>query len=279
MKSNLNKYNNLTQRVISGAIGAAVVVFGVYYSEWIFFLIFLSLCILTQLEFYKLVGLDGMIPLKSFGTLSGAFIFVLFFFVERGTLSNTFFYLIFPLVSGIYLIKLYKKDEKKPFSNIAITFLGILYVALPMCLLNILAFPSRGTYSYELVIGIMLLLWASDTGAYFAGSRFGKRKLFSRISPKKSWEGSIGGAFLAIVVAYFLSQYFHSLNPIQWYMVSLIIIVSGTYGDLVESLFKRSIEIKDSGNSIPGHGGFLDRFDGMLLSIPFIIAYIRVFPT
>ena len=273
----MNRYNNLTQRVIAGAVGSIAIIFGVYYSEWLFFALFFAICILTQLEFYNLVGLDGMVPLKTFGSLSGGIIFLMFFLVERGNLDDKYFFLVFPLVSGIYLIKLYKKNEEKPFSNIAITFLGILYVALPISLFNLAAYSSEGVYNYEIIIGIMLILWGSDTGAYFAGSRFGKRKLFKRISPKKSWEGSIGGAFLAILVAYFLSVNFFSLNPIQWYVISLIIIVSGTYGDLVESLFKRSIAIKDSGTSIPGHGGFLDRFDSLLLSMPFIIAYIKIF--
>lgn len=276
MTYSLNKYNNLTQRVIAATIGAAIVLSGVCFSEWAYFVIFLLVCIFTQLEFYKLVGLDGMIPLKTFGTISGGFIFTLIFFVERGTLSDKFYFLIFPLVSGIYLIKLYKKSDKKPFSNIAITFLGILYVAIPISLFNIAAYYN-GFYGYEIIVGIMLILWASDTGAYFAGSRFGKRKLFERISPKKSWEGFIGGALLALIFSYGISRYFHSLDLLQWIIVAVLIVVSGTYGDLVESLFKRSIDIKDSGKTIPGHGGFLDRFDSLLLSMPFIIGYLEIF--
>ena len=276
MKARIERYNNLTQRIIAGLIGATAIIGGVYLSEWIFLFLFMAIGIMTQLEFYKLVGLDGYIPLKTFGSISGAFIFLLFFFVERGDLSDKFFFLIFPLVSGIYLIKLYKKSDTRPFSNIAITFLGILYVALPISLFNLAAF-YKGSYNYEIIIGIMFILWASDTGAFFAGSRFGKRKLFERISPKKSWEGFIGGAAVAIGISQLLSLYFHILSPLQWFVISLIIIVSGTYGDLVESLFKRSISIKDSGSMIPGHGGFLDRFDSLLLSMPFIIAYIEVF--
>jgi len=276
MTYSLNKYNNLTQRVIAATIGAAIVLSGVCFSEWAYFIIFLLICIFTQLEFYNLVGLDGMIPLKTFGTISGSFIFTLIYLVERGTLSDKFYFLIFPLVSGIYLIKLYKKSDKKPFSNIAITFLGILYVAIPISLFNIAAY-YKGSYGYEIIVGIMLILWASDTGAYFAGSRFGKRKLFERISPKKSWEGFIGGAVLALIFAYIISRYFMSLDLLQWIIVAVLIVVSGTYGDLVESLFKRSIDIKDSGKTIPGHGGFLDRFDSLLLSMPFIIGYLEIF--
>lgn len=276
MKSNITKYNNLTQRVITGLIGAVAVLGASYFSEWTFLLLFLTICVFTMLEFYHLVGLDGWIPLKSFGTASGGFVFILFFFIERGSLDTKFYFLIFPLVSGIYLIKLYKKSDPKPFANIAITFLGILYVAIPISLFN-LAAHYQSTYNYEIIAGVMLILWASDTGAYFAGSRFGRRKLFERISPKKSWEGLIGGAIVAVSIAYFISKYFVILNLQQWIGVSLIIVISGTYGDLVESLFKRSMDIKDSGTKLPGHGGFLDRFDSLLLSMPFIIAYIKIF--
>ncbi|MDH5399796.1 MAG: phosphatidate cytidylyltransferase [Cyclobacteriaceae bacterium] len=267
--------NNLTQRVITATLGALVVLGAVYMGEWYYFVVFLGICIFTQLEFYRLVGLDGMIPLKTFGTISGGFIFVLFFLVERGTLDQHVFFLILPLVSGIYLIKLYKKADTKPFANIAITFLGILYIAIPISLFSVVAyFPDH--YGHEIITGVMLLLWASDTGAYFAGSRFGKRKLFERISPKKSWEGSIGGTVLALIIAWCLSHYFHSLTLYQWLGIAIITVISGTYGDLVESLFKRSIDIKDSGKSIPGHGGFLDRFDSVLLSMPFIVAYLKI---
>ena len=105
----------------------------------------------------------------------------------------------------------------------------------------------------------------------------GKRKLFERISPKKSWEGFFGGAALALIFAYGLSLFFHTLSVQQWMIVGIIIVVAGTFGDLVESLLKRSIEIKDSGTILPGHGGFLDRFDGLFIAAPFIVAYLEIF--
>ena len=173
------------------------------------------------------------------------------------------------------MIKLYKKFERKPFTNIAFTFLGIFYVAVPFVLLNVAVF-HEGRYNYEVILGALLILWASDTGAYFAGTRFGKRKLFERISPKKSWEGFVGGAVLALIFAWGCALYLHSLRPQDWMIVGVLIIVGGTFGDLIESLLKRSIEIKDSGDSLPGHGGFLDRFDGLLISAPFIAAYLEL---
>jgi phosphatidate cytidylyltransferase len=272
----LSKYTNLTQRLITGLLGSAAIIAGVSFSEWIYFGIFFFICLFSLLEFYKLAGLDGMVPLKTLGTVSGLAIFSLSFFISQETISSRYYFLIFPLVAFAYVIKLYKKTEQKPFTNIAYTFLGVFYVAVPFALLNVATF-EEGYYNYEIILGSMLILWASDSGAYFAGTLFGKHRLFERISPKKSWEGFWGGAALAIVITYILTLYFHSLTLVDWMIISLIIIIGGTFGDLVESLLKRSIEIKDSGDSLPGHGGFLDRFDGLLISAPFIVAYLEIF--
>ncbi len=276
------KYSNLTLRLITGILGSAAIITGVCVSQWAYFAIFFIICFFTLLEFYKLVGLDGMAPQKAYGTLCGILIFCLSFLIEGrvsvgGTALPTAYYiLMFPLISFIYMIKLYKKFERKPFTNIAFTFLGIFYVAVPFALLNVIAF-DEGYYNFEVILGSLLILWASDTGAYFAGTFFGRRKLFERISPKKSWEGFIGGAALAMAFAFGSSQFMHSLELQQWLIVGIIIVVGGTFGDLIESLLKRSIEIKDSGDSLPGHGGFLDRFDGLLISAPFIAAYLEIF--
>jgi phosphatidate cytidylyltransferase len=272
----ITKYNNLTQRIVTGLLGSAAIITGVSINEWTYCLIFFIICLFSLLEFYKLAGLDGLVPQKTFGTLCGVAIYLLSFFIEKGSISYRYYFLIFPIVSCVYMIKLYKKFERKPFTNIAFTFLGIFYVAVPFALLNIAVFEGN-TYNYEIIFGCLFILWASDTGAYFAGTFFGKRKLFERISPKKSWEGFFGGAALAMIFAYGLSQFFHSIMLLQWIIIGVIIIIGGTFGDLVESLLKRSIEIKDSGTSIPGHGGFLDRFDGLLISAPFIVAYLEIF--
>jgi phosphatidate cytidylyltransferase len=276
VSSPLSKYNNLTQRIVTGLAGSAGVITAVCLSEWSYFAVFFILALFALLEFYKLVGLDGMLPLKTFGTICGLLIFSLSFLIEDKLISYRYYFLIFPMISCVFLIKLYKKFERKPFTNIAITILGIFYVAVPISLLNIAAFEN-GSYNFEIIFGCLFILWASDTGAYFAGTFFGRRKLFERVSPKKSWEGFFGGAALALVFTHGIAYYFHSLAYWQWAVVGVIIIVGGTLGDLVESLLKRSIEIKDSGDSLPGHGGFLDRFDGLLISAPFIVAFLEIF--
>lgn len=276
MTTQLSKYNNLTQRIITGVLGSAGIIFGVSYSEWLYFIIFFIICLFSLREFYKLSGLDGMIPLKTVGTLIGMSIYSLSFFIEQQRISHRYYFAIFPLIAIVYLIKLYKKTERKPFTNIAYTLLGVFYVGMPFALLNVATFEA-GTYNYEIILGSLLILWASDTGAYFAGTLFGKHRLFERVSPKKSWEGFGGGAALATAMTFVLSLYFKSLSVTDWIIIDIIIVIGGTYGDLIESLLKRSIEIKDSGDSLPGHGGFLDRFDGLFISAPFIVAYLEIF--
>ena len=274
---NISNYSNLKQRIITAIVGAIVIIVGCMYSEWAYLVIFGIILAFSQMEFYKLCGLDGMLPLKSFGTFLGVAVFVFTFLEEMKILPPQYYYLVFPLISIIFFIKLYGKSDKKPFTGIAFTLLGIVYVAIPFSILNLIAFSADGTFRYELIIGSLLILWASDSGAYFAGTKFGKTKLFERVSPKKSWEGSLGGAFAALVTAYFISLNFTVLPQWQWFGVMIIIVIAGTYGDLIESLFKRSISIKDSGKGLPGHGGFMDRFDGLLLSAPFIIAFLKIF--
>jgi len=276
MTSNSNKFNGLTLRIITATIGAFLIIAGTVFSMWSYFVVFLILSAFTQVEFYKLAKMDDKLPLKVWGTLIGQIFFILTFLIEAEILELKFMLLIFPLLASVFMIKLYKKADERPFTNIAYTFLGIIYVAVPFSLLNVIAF-AQGKYGYEIIVGIMLILWASDTGAYFSGILLGKKKLFERVSPKKTWEGSIGGGLLALVMAYILSQYFLDLNTIQWLVASSLIVITGIYGDLIESVFKRSIEIKDSGRALPGHGGFLDRFDSLLLAVPFIVVFIKIF--
>ncbi|MEI7581075.1 phosphatidate cytidylyltransferase [Runella sp.] len=276
MKSPLNNLSNLQQRIIAAIFGVAIILSAILYSEWTFIVLFCAISVLTQLEFYKLLGLDGNQPLTYYGTMCGVFINIITFLIEKEVISFQNYFLISPLVTMIFFIKLYKKRDLKPFQNIAFTFLGIIYVALPFSLLSVLAMRG-GIYNYEIVLGCLFLLWATDIGAYFAGTYFGKRKLFERVSPKKSWEGAAGGALFAAIIAFILGVYFKTHRPWEWYCIGALMVVSGTLGDLVESLFKRSIAIKDSGSTIPGHGGFLDRFDGLLLSTPFIVTFVKIF--
>ena len=189
------------------------------------------------------------------------------------------------LVTLIYLMvaELYLK-QPDPVNDWAYTMMSQLYIALPFSLLSVLAFQSDNTgihYTWTVPLSVFIFLWINDTGAYLCGSLFGKHKLFPRISPGKSWEGSIGGGILVILVAvlvwYLSEQYGENplgLSAIEWAGLGLTVVIFGTWGDLVESLFKRTLGIKDSGHILPGHGGMLDRFDSSLMAIPVAVVYL-----
>ena len=185
------------------------------------------------------------------------------------------------LVTVVYLLvsELYAKQED-PINNWAYTMLSQMYIALPFSLLNVLAFTAtpNGQISFNtlLPLSVFVFLWVNDTGAYCVGSLLGRHKLFPRISPGKSWEGCIGGAVFVLAAAYLIGEYIDMgiLNTLQWLGLGLVVVVFGTWGDLVESLFKRTLGIKDSGNILPGHGGMLDRFDSSLLAIPAAVVYL-----
>lgn len=275
MFSFLSGLSNLQQRIIAGIVGGAIVVNAIYWTEWGYFALFFGICLLANLEFYDLLIADKKKPNKLFGTVIGMSIYTLVFLIEREILPSKCYLTLFPLCAFIFIYEMYH-SIKKPFNNVAYTILGVLYVSIPFSVMHIATF-SGGVYSWQICLGCLFLLWASDSGAYFSGKTFGRHKLFLRVSPGKTWEGSIGGGIISVSVAVLLSFYFEELQMWQWICLSIIIVVAGSYGDLVESAFKRSLKIKDSGSAIPGHGGFLDRFDGWLLSAPFIATFLEIF--
>src|SRR6202000_3479050 len=178
-----------------------------------------------------------------------------------------------PVFAGlVFIFELFRRTTA-PFTNIAFTFLGIIFTIIPFSLFHALAF-LRGGYNFHLPMAFLIMLWTNDTGAYLSGRLLGKHKLWERHSPKKTWEGFIGGVLLAIGASAILAHYYPEIGLIQWMVVAACIGIVGTLGDLVESMFKRSINIKDSGGILPGHGGLLDRFDGLLLSAPIVFAYL-----
>ena len=166
MTSNSAKFGGLRLRFITAVIGAFLIIAGTAYNMWTYFAVFTILSIFTQWEFYKLAHLDDKLPLKVWGTVIGQIFFALTFLIEADILELKYMLLIFPLLASVFMIKLYKKEDEEPFTNIAYTFLGIIYVAIPFSLLNIIAYET-GEYSHEIIVGILLILWASDTGAYF----------------------------------------------------------------------------------------------------------------
>jgi glutamate dehydrogenase (NAD(P)+) len=267
------KYSNIYLRFISGLVGVPLIVGLIYWSKWSYLALFLLIMVGTMLEFYELIKKDNSLSLPIWGILSAVVLYIGSFMYAKTILSG--YYLlagIIPLLASIYLIILYRKHDPKPFTSIAHTFLGIIYVGMPFVLLHLISF-HQGFYHYELVLGILLMIWVNDIGGYFAGSLLGRHKLFERISPKKTWEGSLGGGVLTLLTSYIIALYYTHWDMVHWMLIGGIILIAGTYGDLVESLLKRSLQIKDSGSIIPGHGGFLDRFDSLLLAVPLVVAF------
>ena len=244
-------------------------------------------CVVTGMTIWEYCGLVNDRPFVSTNrficTISGVYLFLAMAGFNSGMTPSTVF--IPYLVSIVYLMvaELYMK-AKDPINNWAYTMLSQLYIALPFSLLNVLAFRSNGydiQYSYLAPLAVFVFLWINDAGAYCVGSLLGRHKLFPRISPGKSWEGSIGGGLLAMaaaVLVWWLTEQYGvndiGLNAWQWAGLGLVVVIFGTWGDLIESLFKRTLGIKDSGNVLPGHGGMLDRFDSTLMAVPAAVVYL-----
>jgi phosphatidate cytidylyltransferase len=247
----------------------------------------LLFALVTGLTIWEFTGLvnerEHIIVNRMICTVAGVYFFFAMAGYNSGLTPATVFIpylvsIIYMLIAELYLI------HDDPVGDWAYTMMSQLYIALPFSLLNVLAFRSTGydiQYTYLAPLAVFVFLWINDTGAYLCGSLLGKHKLFPRISPGKSWEGSIGGGFLVVAIAvliwYLTDQYGVNdlgLNAYEWAGLGLTVVIFGTWGDLVESLFKRTLGIKDSGNILPGHGGMLDRFDSSLLAIPAAVVYL-----
>jgi phosphatidate cytidylyltransferase len=261
----------MKERAITGVIFVIVLISSLLLGKWSFALFFMLISLLSLDEFYKIVNKDEIKPNRVAGLFFGLALLLLFAFLKIDFISiNHFLYLI-PFMTLVFWWELYRKAEK-PFINIAYTFLGIIFTVIPFLFFINIGFLDE-EYNFHYPLGFLILLWASDTGAYLTGMKFGKTKLFERHSPKKTWEGFFGGMTFSVIASIILSQFYLGIEMWQWIVSSVLIVVFGTYGDLSESMLKRSYQIKDSGKLLPGHGGLLDRFDGLLLAAPLVYAF------
>ena len=278
--------NNFIQRAITGIIFVGVLIGCILGGPISFTLLFALITALTIHEFGNIVSKQPDVEInKPICMLAGVFLFFGFAYLgvmpgQTEILIPYLFLIIYLLVSELYLKK------KNPLNNWAYAMMSQIYIALSFAMLNVLAYHSIGNegelshyqvqYNPILPLSIFIFTWINDTGAYCTGMLFGKHRLFERISPKKSWEGSIGGGVFSIIAAIVMAHYFPFMSISIWIRQALTVVIFGTLFDNTESLLKRTIGIKDSGNILPGHGGMLDRFDSTLMAVPAAVVYLYI---
>ncbi|MDR0546803.1 MAG: phosphatidate cytidylyltransferase, partial [Dysgonamonadaceae bacterium] len=262
---------NLLQRTLAGSVYVALIVIGIMWSEYSFLALFAAVTALCLWEFYGLLGKQKQIRFhRFFDCLGGVILFVSMFLYAQGVFGYPVFALYLLYVVIVLIVELYEK-QNDPITHTAYVFFGQSYIALPVSILNLIVFSPAATesaqYSPLLALALFVFIWINDTGAYLVGSLIGKHRLFERISPKKSWEGFFGGLVFTTGTSFIFNYFIPEIPYYHWIGLSIVIVVFGTLGDLIESLMKRTLDVKDSGTAIPGHGGFLDRVDSFLLGV------------
>lgn len=278
--------SDITTRVITGIFFLIVMIGGVIWNEYSFLVLFSLLIVLCISEYHNIIrdllasSEKWKVTYKLINTIFSVLIFGIVFLVASKKISLISLSIIcgFPLTWLV--IEMYTKSER-PFYNVCLNSMAIFYLAIPLSSASLLAFYA-GEYSWHYLLAIMVFAWSNDSFAYLFGRFFGKHKLFERISPKKTWEGFFGGMAGAVLFAYIIYLLFptwtgYSVDLLTYIILAIITAVTSTYGDLAESMIKRNLQIKDSGSALPGHGGFLDRFDGLIFSLPACALYLTFF--
>lgn len=276
-----DKMKNLVVRTLSGIVLLVVVFGGILWSQWSLGALLLVMLVGGVCEFYSLIEKQHLQPQRALGMIACVMLFVLNFafvcddiaILGKGhtwfAAGAAFLLLSIPLM---FICELYRK-QANPAANVATTITGLFYVALPLSLLLYMPIIGRDKWTPWVLIAYIAIVWSNDVFAYLAGMAFGRHRLFERLSPKKSWEGFFGGLVGALVAGWVVAKLLGD-EPMAWLGLAVVTVVTAVLGDLVESMFKRAAEVKDSGALIPGHGGVLDRFDALLLSAPFVFVYM-----
>jgi phosphatidate cytidylyltransferase len=270
--------NNLTIRTLTGTVYVAVVIGSIIGGQFIFAALFSVILIFALAEFYRLSIKGGIKPQVITGISIALISYIVLFLTSHHYIGNRFIITLIPLFIIVPAIEILRNSQS-PVQNIAFTIFGILYITLPLSVINSILIPYNNQpelYKPELLIGLMVIIWANDSGAYIFGRLLGKHKLIERISPNKTWEGAIGGAIFGIIVSIVFFRFFNYFSALQVVLISFFTIMAGTFGDLAESMIKRNFNVKDSGKVLPGHGGLLDRFDSLLFAAPvyFVSIYL-----
>ena len=300
-----DKMKNFWLRAISGFVLLGIVLVAILWAKWSLVLLLAAIIVGGQREFYRMASKAGYAPQRYLGIAAGLILLVIAFWLMltmdesplinwdrniRGDYLLIIFGLFLFITISLPLMFIYELFRKSPtpIANVGTTLMGFIYVAMPMSMLLFIPLMlTPDVWRAKIVLFYIFIIWANDSFAYLFGITLGKHRLFERISPKKSWEGFVGGLFGAALMGFIAAKDIISdmeccgmadINEtgimVKWIGMALIAAVAGVFGDLVESLFKRSLDIKDSGRIMPGHGGWLDRFDALLLSIPFSFIYL-----
>ena len=266
---------NFIQRSITGIIYVIIIIASILLHPFVFAFVFTGITAIGLVEFYNLATTEQIHPWKLTGTFAGVALFITNFLYASGYIQLSLLISLVLLLFVIFFLGLFRWREHI-ILNTGVTFLGILYIAFPLSLLIYLGYPKKesSSFTYEILIGYMIIHLLYDASAYITGSLIGKHKIMEKVSPGKTWEGLIGGLIIALGIALILSGIFKIITRTDWLIITLITVITGTLGDLVESGIKRNASIKDSGRLLPGHGGILDRIDSILLSVPFVLLYL-----
>jgi len=267
--------NNIVVRTISGAVFVALILIPLWLSKETAGVIFSLFMLLGLIEFYKLFNMSKIVSVNwKWASAIGFFIYALISGVIFNIIPVQLLVVIVPLIFILFIGEIWQKKEN-PLLNVAIIGLGHLYVIIPFLFMIYLI--KNDDSSFPLLAGMFILIWMNDTFAFLSGKFFGKTKLLERISPNKTWEGTIGGSFFTLLAGVAIGFLFDQENVVFWIISAIIIAPSAIIGDLLESLFKRNAGVKDSGSIMPGHGGILDRFDATLFTIPIFFAWVVIY--
>lgn len=272
-------------RTISAIVFGIIMLVGLLWNQFSFIVLTTIICGGCLWEYFGVVSAVQTYPenkkkiFRISSTAVGLIAFLFFTVPAYNIFLAGYFVLAVPLLFLMVSLEFFS-GENRNFQNTALNLLGIFYISIPLGLLHLLLFLQSNVHwgwfpgNVNSVLGLLLLIWANDSFAYIIGSVIGKHKLFPSISPKKSWEGFFGGMIMALITAWLLSMWLDTIRLQDWIVIALIASIIGTIGDLFESMIKRNLGIKDSGSIMPGHGGFLDRFDAFIFCIPFVFAYL-----
>ncbi|NTV83740.1 MAG: phosphatidate cytidylyltransferase [Bacteroidales bacterium] len=267
--------HNLYTRTITGIIFVALIIGSLILHPLAFVAVIFILMIAALMEFFHLANNNEVHPQKMVGFAAGSIIYIIPAFIALEMISAIYLAFLPLLIIFIFVAEIFR-NKPNSLQNLAFSIFPIAYISIPLSMLIFLMSPlvTGNQPHWHIAFSFFIILWSHDTFAYLTGMALGKHKLFEKISPKKTWEGTIGGTIFGLIAAFVLSLFFKELNTWQWLAGAMIITITGTLGDLSESLLKRKFNVKDSGNFFPGHGGVLDRFDAVLFSAPALFCYL-----